>query len=167
MNKLEFSLGCGLEEYKKYYLGTRGPLGEDEEGIIQKNPEHLIIWKKDDKIIGHALWHAASTREHHPEDPRDQEDRKILENLLGGEKKFIELHEVWLKKEERGKGYGNQFFDFFEKFITDQGYQDVIYYAYDTAAIGLCRQRGYKELAGFEGEDLNQKVFFHVYAIQL
>jgi len=108
-----------LEEFKEYYKtngfageqGT-GELGITEEKIVTQDPAHLIVWRENNKIIGDAIWHETSTDEHRKEVPRDEEDREILEKLLGGKKDFVELHEVWLMKEYRGRGYGKKFFDF-------------------------------------------------------
>jgi hypothetical protein len=41
--------------------------------------------------------------------PRDKEDTQALKKLLGGKKDFVELHEIWLIKEYRGRGYGEMF----------------------------------------------------------
>ena len=68
----------------------------------------------------------------------------VLEKLLGGKKGFVELHEIWLIKEYRGEGYGEMFYDFFEKFMKGKGYSDIIY-ADNPAALAICRKRGYKE----------------------
>lgn len=62
----------------------------------------------------------------------------------------MELHELWLKREHRGKGYGKKFFEFFEEFVASMGYSHMIYYAYDPTAIAICRRRGYEEAYGVE-----------------
>jgi len=120
---MEFVVGCDLEEYKRYYrtldglhryyrtLGLTdvkfGELGATEEEIIKRNPSHLIVWRENDDIIGHAVWHETSTDEYRPRDPRDEEDKEILKRLLGGKKdNVVELHEIWLRKKYRGRGYG-------------------------------------------------------------
>ena len=77
-------------------------------------------------------------------------DTEILERLLGGGKDFVELHELWLMKQHMGRGYGKQFFDFFEDFIRKRGHQDIVYYAFDPDAVALCRRRGCKEAYGVE-----------------
>lgn len=149
---MKFIVGCDPEEFKEYYrrngyageLGT-GELGTTEKKIVTKDPSHLIVWRENDKIIGHAIWHETNTEEHRKGDPRDKEDIDILEKLLGDKKDFVELHEVWLMKEYRGKGYGKKFFEFFEEFIGNEGYDSMIYYAFHPAAIAICRKRGYKE----------------------
>jgi GNAT superfamily N-acetyltransferase len=127
-------VGCDLAEYKRYYrtlddlhnyfrtLGltdvTFGELGSTEEGIIKRDPSHLIVWRENNIIIGHAVWHEASTDEHREGDPRDGEDKESLRELCGGKKdNIIEPHELWLRKKYRGKGYGKRFFEFFEDFI--------------------------------------------------
>ena len=149
---MEFVVGCDLEEFKEYYRrneytgeqGT-GELGITEEEIVTKDSSHLIVWRKNNEIIGHTLWHHTSTEEHRKGDARDKEDREILRTLLGGKKdKIVELHEIWLRKEHRGKGYGNKFFEFFEEFIKSRGYDSIVYYADHPAAIAICRNRGWR-----------------------
>ncbi|MDH5482443.1 MAG: GNAT family N-acetyltransferase [Candidatus Bathyarchaeota archaeon] len=158
---MRFVVGCDLEAFKRYYrtladlhgyyktLGLGdvefGELGLIEEGIIKRSPSHLIVWRKNDEIIGHAIWHEANTEEHRKGDPRDKEDKEALERLLGGKKSFVELHEIWLRTEHRRKGYGKQFFEFFEQFIRKKGYASIIYYANHPAALAICRKRGCKE----------------------
>ncbi|UCG44883.1 MAG: GNAT family N-acetyltransferase [Candidatus Bathyarchaeota archaeon] len=153
-----------MEEFKEYYekngfageQGT-GELGLTEEKIIAQDPAHLIVWRENDEIIGNAIWHETSTDEHREGDARDTEDREILRRLLGGRKEnIVELHEVWLRKEYRGRGYGKEFFEFFEEFIKEKGYDAIVYYADHPAAIAICRERGYKE--GFL-DSLNEFVF--------
>ncbi|MCK4439779.1 GNAT family N-acetyltransferase [Candidatus Bathyarchaeota archaeon] len=154
--------GCDLEEYKRYYrtlddlhnyfrtLGltdaTFGELGSTEEEIIKRDPSQLIVWRENNEIIGHAVWHETSTDEHREGDPRDREDRKVLRELCGGKKdNIVELHEIWLRKKHRGKGYGKGFFEFFEEFIRKRGYDSIVYYTDNPAAIAICRNRGWKE----------------------
>lgn len=148
---MEFIVGCDLEDFKRYYEAIDGPtrktgtLDGIEGRIIMQDPSHLIVWREDDEILGHAIWHESNTNEHRTGDPRAKEDREMLEKLLGGEKNFIELHEIWLKEEHRGKGYGHRFFEFFEEFVTNTGYRSIVFYADHPAAIAVCRQRGYGE----------------------
>lgn len=150
---MEFVVGCDLEEFKEYYRrneyageqGT-GELGITEEKIVTQDPSHLIVWRKNNEIIGHALWHHTSTEEHRKGDARDKEDREILRELLGGKKdNTVELHEIWLRKEHRRKGYGNKFFEFFEESIKSRGYDSIVYYADHPAAVAICRNRGWRE----------------------
>ena len=159
---MEFIVSYDLEKYKRYYrtlddlhdyykkLGPTdvkyGELGVTEEGIIKRNPSHLIVWRKNGIIIGHTVWHETSTDEHRKGDSRDKEDIEILRSLLGGKKdNIVELHEIWLRKKWRGKGYGKKFFDFFEQFIRKKGYDSIVYYTDHPAAIAVCRKRGYTE----------------------
>jgi len=111
---------------------------------------NLILWKQGNEIVGHAIWHESNTEEHRKGDPRDQNDKAILKKLLGAKSNFVELHEVWLREEQRGKGHGKQFFEFFEKYMKTEGYNSIIFYAFHPAAIAICRQRGYKEAYGIE-----------------
>ena len=162
---MKFVVGCDLNEFKSYHCRTVGPLGETEEYWVTKDPSHLIVWKEDNEIIGHAIWHETSIEEHRKGEPRDKEDREILKKLLGRKKDFVELHEVWLDKKHRGKGYGKKFFEFFEKFIANRGYDSIVYYAYHPAAVAICRKRGYKEAyglqeKGIEGELQTMYVFY-------
>lgn len=159
---MRIDVGCDLEEYKRYYktlddlynyfrtLGltdvTFGELGSTEEDIIKRNPSHLIVWRENNIIIGHAVWHETSTDEHREGDARDREDREVLRELCGGKKdNIVELHEIWLRKKYKGKGYGKSFFEFFEEFIRKKGYDSIVYYADHPAAIAICRKRGWNE----------------------
>jgi len=150
---MRFVVGCELDEFKEYYKrngfageqGT-GELGITEEKIITQDPTHLIVWRENNEIIGDAIWHETSTDEHRKGVPREREDKEILRKLCGGKKdNIVELHEVWLKKEYRRKGFGKRFFEYFEEFIRRKGYDSIVYYADDPAAIAICRKRGWKE----------------------
>ncbi len=167
---MEFIVGHDLEEFETYYKtlsslndyyinhGWREPgpmeLGEDERNHIERDPSHLIIWMKDDQIMGHTIWHETSTEEMIPGSQRTDSDRNTLHKLLGGSNEnLVELHEIWLRPEHRGKRYGQRFFEFFERFAHDRGFEGIVYYATDTAAMSICRRRGYKE-AHMENEGL-------------
>jgi len=141
---MRFVVGCDLEGFRRYYRrsGIAENLGAIEEKIITMNPSHLIVWRENSKIVGHGIWHESNTEEHRKGDPRDEEDRQALRKLLGGKKDFVELHEIWLMKEYRGKGQGKKFFDFFEELIKKKGHYSIVYYANHPAAIAICRQRG-------------------------
>jgi len=92
-----------------------GQLGVVEENWVKNDPSHLIIWRINSEIIGHAIWHETGTDEMKEGDHREEEDEKMLRRLLVGKREnLVELHEIWLRREYRGKGYGKQFFDFFE-----------------------------------------------------
>ena len=121
-----------------------------EESHIARDPAHLIVWKESSEILGHAIWHESNTEEHVKGDPRDEDDRKILRTLVAPGKEFVELHEVWLKTEYRGKGYGARFFEFFEHFISKKDHDTIVYYADQPAALAICRNRGYREAFGVE-----------------
>lgn len=143
---MRFVVGCDFEEFKRYSKrdGVRADL-EVLKILLPKDSSCLIVWKENNEIIGHAIWHETNTEEHRKGDPRDKEDREILKKLLGGKKDFVELHEVWLIEKHRGKGYGKRFFEFFEEFTRNKGYNSIVFYAFHPAAIAICRQRGYKE----------------------
>jgi len=146
---LEFSIDCEFEEFKRYLERTGRYKEERElawlETFLRKGLLNLIVWREDDEIIGNAIWHESNTEEHRKGDPRDREDREALERLLGGKNDFVELHEVWLMEEHRGKGYGNRFFEFFEEYMRDKGYDRIVFYAHHPAALAICRKQRYKE----------------------
>jgi GNAT superfamily N-acetyltransferase len=137
--------GYTLDELREEFRETYDDLYDTEEEIVSDDPSHLIVMVEDKLIIGWAIWHESNTREHRLGSPRDEEDIEILEKLSNGRCAFIELHELWLKKAHRGKGYGKQFFDFFEKFVAEKGYDKLVFYAFNESAISICRKRGYKE----------------------
>lgn len=149
---LRFVEGCGFEEFSRYLskIGQYGSEGAFErlKAFIDSRLYHLIVFRENNNIVGHAIWHESNTEEHRRGDPRDKDDLDILHSLLGRNKDFVELHELWLTKEHRGKGYGKKFFDYFEEYIRNKGYESLVYYAFDPAAIGICRKRGYKERHG-------------------
>ena len=162
MSGLRFIIGYDLEEFEPYYLSlndlhtfyrTRGlretainEFGEDERGHIESNPDHLIVWMVQDQIVGHTVWHETSTDEMTAGDPRYKEDRAILRKLFGGKREnLVELHEVWLRTEHRGKKHGHRFLEFFEDFVREKGFDGIVYYSDDVAAVALCRRRGYAE----------------------
>ncbi len=152
MGALEFVVGCDLEEFRRYYREANlpwGDLGEAEESRVKADPSHLIVWREDNRIIGHAIWHESNTEEHtRGGNPRDSDDRRILRTLVGPRMEFVELHEVWLTRDHRGKGYGKRFFEFFEGFISRRGHRKIVYYADDSAALTICRERDYREAYG-------------------
>lgn len=152
-DEVKFFEGCSFEELKKHLSRiqfNRKEYLEELKAFLDAKLFNLIVWRKDGEIVGHAIWHESNTEEHRKGDARDKEDREILERLAGGKKDFVELHEVWLAEEHRDKGYGKQFFGFFEEFIKNRGYDGIVYYAYHPAAIAICRKRGYKEAYGIE-----------------
>jgi GNAT superfamily N-acetyltransferase len=141
-----FEVCCDLEELREYWnrSGYDGNLDYLMNVVVKDKPQ-LIVWRENGKIVGHAVWHESNTEEHRKGDPREKEDTEALEKPLGGKKDFVELHEIWLIKEHRGKGYGEKFHAAFEKFMKDKGYSDIVFYADHPAAIAICRKRGYKE----------------------
>jgi GNAT superfamily N-acetyltransferase len=155
---LRFEVGYNLKELREYWNrnGYDGNL-DDLMNVVVKDPSQLIAWRENDKIVGHAVWHESNTEEHRKADPRDKEDREALEKLLGRKKDFVELHEIWLIKEYRRKGYGEMFHDFFEKFMKDKGYYHIVFYAHHPAAVAICRKHGYREGGYLKG--LKENVF--------
>jgi len=158
---VKFLVGCDFEEFRRYLerIGLYKEEGELEklESLLISKFFNLIVWRENGEIIAHAIWHETNTEEHRKGVPRDKEDTEILRKLLGGKKDFVELHEVWLTEEHRVKGYGKKFFEFFEEFIRDRGYNSIIYYAYHPAAVAICRQRGYQEAYGIEETGLDEE----------
>ncbi|MFW9846766.1 MAG: GNAT family N-acetyltransferase [Candidatus Thorarchaeota archaeon] len=159
---MEFIVGYDIQQFEQFYLGlndlhtfyrTRGQreseineLGDDERGHIDSDPDHLIMWMDRNQIVGHAIWHETSTDEMTAGDPRDEDDRKTLRELFGGKREnLVELHEVWLKTEHRGRKHGNRFLAFFEDFARKRGFDGIVYYSDNPAAVALCRRRGYTE----------------------
>ncbi len=145
-------VGCDLDEFRAYYREANlpwGDLGKTEEGHVTSDPSHLIIWREDNRIIGHAIWHESNTEQHtRGGNPRNRDDRRILRALVGPGAEFVELHEVWLTRDHRERGYGKRFFEFFEDFISRREHRTIVYYADDPAALAICRERGYKEAYG-------------------
>lgn len=165
---MSIQVGSNFDEFKQYYKALWGELGEAEEYYIKQNPSHLIVMRENHRIIGDIIWHESNTEEHWPGNPRDKEDTEILYKLLGNPCNFVELHEVWLTKEHRGKGYGKKFFTFFEEFMRKQGFETVVYYAYHPAAIAICRERGYNEACCLELEGIEgNREMMHVFHIAL
>ncbi|MHA1966695.1 MAG: GNAT family N-acetyltransferase [Candidatus Hodarchaeales archaeon] len=143
---MQIKVGCDLSTFKEYYKTCgRGEIGEIEEEIIIDDPSHCILWTEGQVILGHVLWHECSTSEHRKGDPRDKTDREILESLFGQNKQLIELHEVWLTKQFRGKGYGKKIFEYLEGYLLKRGFKNIVYYADHPAALTICRNRDYKE----------------------
>jgi len=161
---VEFVVGCKFDEFKRYLqrIGLYKEEGELDKLEIFLNNKlfNLIVWRLDGEIVGHAIWHETNTEEHRKGDPRDKEDREILERLLGGKKDFVELHEVWLREELRGKGYGKRFFEFFEEYMKKRGYDKIIFYAHHPAALAICRKRGYEEGGFVNIEEVAEYVFY-------
>jgi len=146
---MRFVVGCEFDELERHLdrLGVYKEEGEREklETKLRNGLFNLIVWRKNGEIIGHAIWHESNTEEHRKGDPRDEEDIEALRKLLGGKKDFVELHEIWLLAEHRGKGYGKKFFEFFEEYMRSKGYDKIVFYAHHPAALAICRKRGYKE----------------------
>lgn len=155
---MQIVVGCDFEEFKRYYRNSGihdylkavaatdaifGELGLVEEKHIKRDSSHLIVLREGNEIIGHAIWHEECIEGFR--ETRDKEVREALEKLLRERKDFVELHEVWLEVKYRGKGYGSKFFEFFEDFIREKGYDSIVYFTGNPAAIAICRIRGYKE----------------------
>jgi GNAT superfamily N-acetyltransferase len=149
----------GIHKYLKS-VGLTDSYGENLDymmNVVIKDPSQLIVWREKNKIVGHAVWHESNADEHRKGDPREKEDTEALKKLLG-EKEFVELHEIWLIEEYRGKGYGEMFHDFFEKFMKNKGYSDIVFYTHHPAAVATCHKHGYKEGGYLKG--LKEHVFY-------
>jgi len=166
---MEFVEGCDFDEFRRYLARLRQYAGEGELERLKRNLEtgrfHLIVFRENSKIIGHAIWHESTTEEHSMGSPRGETDRQILGGLMGKGKEFVELHELWLTTRYRRRGYGKRFFDFFESYMRKKGYREVIYYAFNPAAVRLCRKRGYPEAygvneAGPYGKGVTDYIFY-------
>ena len=159
---MEFIVGYDYQAYFEYYRTLEslhnyyksldnaevifGEVGPTEDAIIKQDPAHLIIWRCEEEIVGHAVWHETSTDEYRDGDPRDDIERDILRELFRGTNiNIVELHELWLRPIHRGKGYGQEFFEFFEKYIRDRSFQGILYYTDNPSAVHICRKREYKE----------------------
>jgi ribosomal protein S18 acetylase RimI-like enzyme len=157
------------EEFKEYW--GRNGYGQESKGLghnrllemlvhdVKVNAVELIVWRENGKIVGHAVWHESSTEEHRKDSPRDKEDKEALEKLLGGKKNLVELHEWWLIETYRGRGYGNEFLDFFEGYMKSKGYVDLVFYTDHPAGLAAFRKHGYKEGGYLEGP--KEYVFYH------
>jgi len=161
---LRFVVSCDFEEFKKYLekAGRYKGMGELErlESFFKRGLFNLFVWRLDGEIVGNAIWHESNTEEHRKGDPRDQEDMEVLRRLLGGKRDFVELHEVWLLDEYRGKGYGERFFEFFEEYMRGKGHDGIVFYANHPAALAICRKRGYKEGGSVNIEGVAEHVFY-------
>lgn len=146
----EFSHGGEIKELRAYLEGLGLKLGPTEEKLIRENPERLIMWRDGDALVGHTIWHASNTKVHPDGEPREEDDRRILEKELNIVGDFIELHEIWLSDDYRGRGYGSLFFDYFEEMVKRKCFRAIVYYADHPAAMNICRKRGYREAYGVE-----------------
>jgi len=146
---VRFVEGCDFEEFSRHLtkIGQYTAKGALEwlKGLMDSKHLNLIVFRENNEIIGHAIWHETNTQEHRKGEPREKEDREALEKLLGEKKDFVELHEIWLIEEYRGRGYGKVFFAFFEGLMKNRGYYDVVFYADHPAALAIFRKRGYEE----------------------
>ena len=151
---MRFAEGCDFREFSRYLAKLGQYTAEGELDRLRRSLEsgrfNLIVFRENGEIVGHAIWHETNTEEHRKGEPREKEDKDILHGFLGKEKDFSELHELWLEKEDRGKGYGKLFFDFFEDYMRRRNYDSLVYYAFDPAAVAICRKRGYKEAYGLK-----------------
>jgi len=155
---LRFEIYCDLGELREYW--NRSGYGGDLDhlmNVVIKDPAQLIVWKENDRIVGHSVWHESNTEEHRKSVPRDKEDSEALRKLLGNKKDFVELHEWWLIEKYRGKGYGNEFLDFFQAYMKSLGYADLVFYADHPAALAAFRKHGYREGGYLKG--LKENVF--------
>ena len=157
---MRFDVGCNEEEFREYWSrnGYDGNLNHLMDAVV-KDKSQIIVWRENDKIVGHAVWHESNTEEHRKGVFRDKEDREALERLLGRKKDFVELHEWWLIEKFRGRGYGNDFLDFFETFMRSKGYADLVFYADHPAALTAFRKHGFKEGGYLKGS--KEYVFYH------
>jgi len=152
-----FSHGGSIEELRRHLESLGLSLGETEERLIREKPERLILWRDNNELVGHTIWHESNSQKHPNGDPREPDDRRILEEELKVQGDFVELHEIWLSDDHRGMGYGSKFFEYFENMVRERGYHAIVYYADHPAALSICMRRGYRyaygvELDGITGE---------------
>jgi GNAT superfamily N-acetyltransferase len=142
---MRFVEGCDFQEFSRYLARIGQYVAEGELERLKRSLEsgrfNLIVFRENSDIIGHVIWHETNTEEHRKGDPRDKEDREILQGFMGKEKDFVELHELWLTEEHRGKGYGKRFFDFFEDYMRRKSYDSLVHYAFDPAAVAILKGR--------------------------
>jgi GNAT superfamily N-acetyltransferase len=139
-------MGCDPEDFRTYYgRSGRGDLKGIEGALIARDPSRLIVGLDRGRIVAHIIWHESNTEAHREGHPRADDDSRLLRRLMGGKKTFVELHELWLLEEYRGRGFGSMLVEFFEERMTAIGYMDVIFYANHPAAIAICRRRGWRE----------------------
>ncbi|MFH1180764.1 MAG: GNAT family N-acetyltransferase [Candidatus Bathyarchaeota archaeon] len=163
-----FSHGGDIEELRTHLESLGLGLGATEERLIGEKPERLILWRDNDVLVGHAIWHVSNTKQHPGGEPRGLEDRRILEDDLNVVGDFIELHEIWLSDDYRGRGYGSRFFEFFEDMVKEMGYDAVVYYADHPAAMSICLRRGYSQSFGVELDGITgERARYYVLAKQL
>jgi hypothetical protein len=70
-------------------FGFTEKLGKSWERVLVENPSLLIVMKQNSEIAGHLIWHESSTDEHRKGDPRDEEDKQILNRLAGGKEDLL------------------------------------------------------------------------------
>ena len=165
---VEFSHGGDVEELRVHLEGLGLNLGPTEERLITEKPERLIMWRDEGVLVGHTIWHASNTRVHPDGEPREVDDRRILEEELNIVGDFIELHEIWLGDDYRGRGYGSSFFDYFEEMVKKKGFNSIVYYADHPAARSICRKRGYSEAETIELDGITgERGLYYVLAKEL
>ena len=165
---VEFSHGGDVEEIRAHLEGLGLSLGLTEERLIIEKPERLIMWRDAGVLVGHTIWHASNTKVHPDGEPREADDRRILEEELNIVGDFIELHEIWLNDEYRGMGYGSYFFDYFEEMVVKKGFKSIVYYADHPAARSICRKRGYCEAETIELDGITgERGLYYVLAKEL
>lgn len=147
---VQFSHGGNIKELRAYLESIGLELGPTEEQLIREKPERLILWRDNGELVGHTIWHASNTKQHPNGEPREAEDRQILEQELGITGDFIELHEIWLADTHRGRGFGSLFFEYFEEMVQELGFKAIVYYADHPAAMSICFKRGYRHAFGVE-----------------
>ena len=165
---VEFSHGGDVEELRDHLKGLGLSLGPTEERLIVENPERLIMWRDECVLVGHTIWHTSNTRVHPDGEPREADDRRILEEELNIVGDFIELHEIWLGDDYRGRGYGSSFFDYFEGMVKQKGFKSIVYYAGHPAARSICKKRGYCEAETIELDGITgERGLYYVLAKEL
>ena len=84
---MRFDEGCDFQEFSGYLVKLGLYTGKRElDGLrsrLESGRFNLIVFRENDEIIGHAIWHETNTEEHRKGDPREKDDKEILHGFLG------------------------------------------------------------------------------------
>ncbi len=122
----------------------RGP-GICDYGARPSGPPHLMICRGKD-VIGHVIWGGAGIDD---AGRRLSEDgrREVLAMLPDDRKGYLELREIWLRSEYRGRDYELKILRLFEDFARGRGHAAIVAMPRDGATVSLLRNAGYEEVA--------------------
>jgi hypothetical protein len=84
---MRFVEGCDFGEFSRYLAKLGQYTGDGELDKLRRSLEsglfNLIVFRKDREIAGHAIWHETNTEEHRKGNPREKEDKEILQGFIG------------------------------------------------------------------------------------